>query len=79
MNAEPTECPHKIILRSGGHHGQVQVDHLSVEWRVGNEVVIDVSFHRENFTHGQEDQEANEGGGHFTDNLHLRGNTVSLV
>lgn len=76
MKAEPTERPHEVILGSGGHHGQVQVDHLSVERRVGDEVVIDVSFHGENFTHGQEDQEAKEGGGHFTDNLHLRGSTV---
>lgn len=69
---QPTERPDKVVLRPGGQHGQVQVDHLSIEWHVGDEVIVNVSFHRENFTHGQKNQEAEEGGGHFPDDLHLR-------
>lgn len=74
-----TQCPDKVVLGSGGQHGQVQVDHLSVERRVGDEVIVDVSFHRENFTHRQKDQEAEEGGGHFTDDLRLRKNTNTFI
>lgn len=70
-----TKGPDKVVLWSGGQHGQVQVDHLTVERRVGDKVVVDVSLHGENFTNRQKDQEAEERGGHFTDNLHLRRNT----
>lgn len=72
LGLPPTECPDEVVLGSGGQHGQVQVDHLSIERHVGDEVVVDVSFHGENFTHRQKDQEAEEGGGHFPDDLRLR-------
>lgn len=72
----PTERPHEVVLGSGGQHGQVQVDRLSVERRVGNEVVINVSFHGENFTHRQKNQQAEEGSGHLPDHLHLRNTDV---
>ena len=71
-----TQCPDKVVLGSGGQHGQVQVDHPRVEGCVGDEVVVNVSFHRENFTHQQKDQEAEEGSGHFTDDLSLRKKTL---
>lgn len=75
----PTERPDEVILGSGGQHGEVQVDHLGIERCVGDEVVLDVSLHREYFTHRQENQEAEEGGGHFTYHLHLRRNTFILL
>lgn len=67
----PTQCPDEVVLGSGGQHGQVQVDHLSVEGRVGDEVVVDVAFHGEDFTDGQEDEQAEEGRGHFTNHLRV--------
>lgn len=63
--------PDEVILGSGGQHGQVQVDRLSVERRLGDEVIVDVSLHGENLTHRQKDQQAEEGGGHFTHHLHV--------
>lgn len=79
IEVSPTERPHKVVLRSGGQHGQVQVNHPSVEGHVGDEVIVDVSFHRENFTHRQKDKEAEEGGGHFTNDLRLRKQTQTFL
>lgn len=68
----PTQCPDEIVLGPGGQHGQVEVDHLGVEGRGGDEVVVDVPFHREHFTHGQENHEGEETGGQFTDDFNLK-------
>lgn len=71
----PTQCPDEVVLGSGGQHGQVQVDHLSVEGCVGDEVIVNVSLHGEDFADGQEDEQAEERRGHLPNHLRLRKHT----
>lgn len=74
----PTKCPDKVVLGSGSQHGQVQIDHLSIKRRVGDEVIVDVSLHWENLTHRQKHQQAEEGGGDLMYDLHLWRNRVFI-
>ena len=68
----PTQRPDEVVLGPGGQHGQVEVDHLGVEGRGGDEVVVDVPFHREHFTDREENHEGEETGGQFTDHFNLK-------
>lgn len=52
-----TQSPNKVVFRPGGQHGQIQVDHLSIEGRGGNKIIINVTLHRTEFADGEEDQQ----------------------
>lgn len=58
-----TQSPNKVVFRPGGQHGQIQVDHLSIEGRGGDKIIINITLHRKDFADRQEDQERDEAGG----------------
>lgn len=42
-----TKRPDKVVFWPEGQHGQVEVDHLQVEGRGANEVIVDGAVHRQ--------------------------------
>lgn len=63
-----TQSPNKVVFRPGGQHGQIQVDHLSIEGRGGDKIIINITLHRTHFADGKEDQERDEAGGQLLNN-----------
>lgn len=58
-----TQSPNKVVFRPGGQHGQIQVDHLSIEGRGGDKIIINITLHRKDFADRKENQQRDEAGG----------------
>lgn len=66
-----TKRPDKVVFWPEGQHGQVEVDHLQVEGRGSNKVIVDGAVHRQQLAKGQVDGQRHAAGEQLGDDVVL--------